>query len=118
MPPETRDTARLWDMLDNAKAVASIVAGRSLVEFERDRTLRLATERALEIVGEAARHVSRTFQDAHPEIPWARIIGFRNLLAHEYGEILTARVWEIATRSVPELVALLEPHVPPPSNEV
>ena len=118
MPPETRDTARLWDMLDNAKAVASIVAGRSLVEFERDRTLRLATERALEIVGEAARHVSRTFQDSHPEIPWARIIGFRNLLAHEYGEILTARVWEIATRSVPELVARLEPHVPRPSNEV
>jgi uncharacterized protein with HEPN domain len=58
-------------MLDNARAVAEIVAGKSLAEFDRDRTLRLATERALEIVGEAARHVSQAFQDAHPGVPGA-----------------------------------------------
>jgi uncharacterized protein with HEPN domain len=113
MQPEGRDVARLWDMLDNARAAEEIIAGRSLADFERDRTLRLATERALEIIGEAARHVSQPFQDAHPEIPWRRVIGFRNLLAHEYGEILTARVWEIATTAAPELVAALERLVPP-----
>ncbi|MDP3186780.1 MAG: DUF86 domain-containing protein, partial [Anaerolineales bacterium] len=32
-------------------------------------------------------HVSEKFQDEHPEIPWLQIIGQRNVLAHEYGDI-------------------------------
>jgi len=46
-----------------------------------------ATERSVEIIGEAARHVSPEFIAAHPEIPWRQIIGQRNILAHEYGQI-------------------------------
>ena len=45
-----------------------IVATAGAVTFEaylNDKTLRLATERRFEIVGEAARRVSRPFQEAH-----------------------------------------------------
>ena len=63
--------------------------------------------RRIEIIGEAARHVSETFRARHPEIPWTQIIGQRNILAHEYGEILLDRVWRTAKDSIPELEKLL-----------
>jgi uncharacterized protein with HEPN domain len=49
----------------------------------------------------------------HPEIPWGRIIAQRNVLAHEYGEIEDEIVWAVATVSIPDLIFLLEPLVPP-----
>lgn len=64
------------------------------------------------VIGEAARHVSEEFREQHPEIPWLQIIGQRNVLAHDYGEILVERVWLTVAKSLPELFALLDQHVP------
>jgi len=52
-------------------------------QYMDDRKLQLAVERSLEIIGEAARRVSPVFRESHPEVPWRRIIGLRNVLAHE-----------------------------------
>ena len=79
-----------------------------------DRKLQLAVERALEIIGEAARLVSPPFKANHAEIQWKEIIGQRNVLAHEYGEINQERIWLVVTRRIPELIELLEPLLPPP----
>jgi uncharacterized protein with HEPN domain len=84
----------------------------SQAEFERNNQLRYAVERQLMVIGEAARHVSEEFQEQHPEIPWLQIIGQRNVLAHDYGEILVERVWLTATKSLPELIARLDQIVP------
>jgi len=46
-----------------------------------------ATERCIEIIGEAARRVSKATQQLQSEIPWSDLIGQRNILAHEYGQI-------------------------------
>ncbi|MFO7899133.1 MAG: DUF86 domain-containing protein [Planctomycetota bacterium] len=112
MRPEERDAAYLWDMLDAARTVQEFVAGKALDDYVADRQLQLAVERAIEIIGEAARRVSKDFRAAHPEIPWRPIIGQRHVLAHEYGEIKHERIWAVATRHVPELITLLEPLVP------
>ena len=45
---------------------------------------RMAVERAVEIIGEAARNITEDFKQNHPEIPWAAIIGQRNVLSHKY----------------------------------
>jgi uncharacterized protein with HEPN domain len=65
-------------------------------------------------MGEAANRVSLSFREAHPEIPWKRIVAQRNVLAHEYGEIEHALVWRVATIRTPELIQQLERLVPPP----
>ncbi len=114
MRPEERDAGLLLDMLEHARGVTSAVAGKTLEDYLLDETLRLVVERRLEIIGEAARRVSSAFRKAQPEVPWSGIIAQRNLLIHEYGEIQDDIVWNVATVSVPELVALLEPLVPPP----
>ena len=66
----------------------------------------------MELIGEIARKESPEFQSAHGEIPWARIIGQRNILAHEYGEIRSERIWETATVHVSALVRELEVLLP------
>ena len=113
MPPEKGDAAYLWDMLDAARAVRDFITGRSFQEYLRDQMLRRAVERSLEIIGEAAGRVSDTLRNAHPEIPWRRIIGQRYVIAHEYGELEDELIWRAATLHVPELIEMLEPLVPP-----
>ena len=110
----TRDPAWLLDMLTAARAVQSFVAGRTLEEYESDLLLRSAVERQVEIIGEAARGLSGAFKAAHPEIPWRPIMAQRHVLAHEYGQIDNALIWQVATVHVPALVRQIEPFVPPP----
>jgi len=113
MLPEERDAALLWDMLEAARDIAGFALGVSYARFENDKMLRYAVERQILVIGEAARSVSDSFKQAHPQIPWKSIVGQRNVLAHEYGEVLVERIWLVATERIPELVHALEPLVPP-----
>ena len=113
MPREIEDQALLLDMLDSARAVREMVTGMDFRSYSADRRTRRAVEREVEIIGEAARKVSDAFRDAHPQIPWRKIMGQRHKLAHEYGEIEDEILWRVATVHIPELIAMLEPLVPP-----
>ena len=107
-----QDFTYLWDMREAAREISEFVQGVSYEEFEKNNQLRYAVERQLMVIGEAANHVSRKFQETHFEIPWAQIIGQRNVLAHDYGVIVTNRVWRAATINVPELLDALEKLLP------
>lgn len=50
-----------------------------------------AIERNLQIIGEAANHLPAEVADAHPEIAWPQIRGFRNILVHQYFGIDSSR---------------------------
>ncbi len=106
MPPLDRDLAYLWDMRQAAGWIASFMRGVSFVGYSNDKKLQSAVERQLEILGEAAGRVSAEFRQAHPEIPWRQMIGLRNILIHEYGEVKADRVWEIATTGIDQLIDL------------
>ena len=116
MRHEHDDAALLWDMLEAARKMKmqSFVAGKSFAEYAGDELLQAAVERKLEIIGEAARHVSEAFQAQHAEIPWRAIIAQRHVLAHEYGEIRQEKLWRVATVRVNELIDRLAPLTPPP----
>jgi uncharacterized protein with HEPN domain len=104
-------------MLDAAEAVLEFVQGRTFRDYLNNRMLRGAVERHIEIIGEAARKVSTPFQEAHPEIPWRKIITQRHVLAYEYGEIKHELVWRVVTIHIPDLVKKLEALIPPPPPE-
>jgi uncharacterized protein with HEPN domain len=105
MPRETEDQALLLDMVDSARSVVEMIAGMTFDHYVNDRRTRRAVEREVEIIGEAARAVSDGFQQAHPDIPWRKIIGQRHKLDHEYGEIQDEILWRVATIHAPELIA-------------
>ena len=117
MRPSESDRAHLWDMIDSARAVCGFIEGVGLDDYLKDRMRQRAVEREVEIIGEAARRVSDAFREAHPEIPWRVIIALRYVLAHEYGAIRQERMWALATVRMRELIAVLEPLVPPPPSQ-
>jgi len=108
MPSDLKDMARLWDMLDAARAAVEFTSSQHFSMYVEDRKTRNAVERNLEIIGEAARHVSEETRDSLPQIPWKSVIGLRNIIAHEYGEILHQKVWSICVNQLPRLVEQLE----------
>lgn len=108
MRPEERDAAYVWDMLSAARLARELVQGTLREAYLGDRMRQLALERALELVGEAARRVSEGFQSKHPEVDWRRIVGQRNVLAHEYGAIDQERLYRTGTENVRGLIAALE----------
>ena len=78
-----RDDERVADILDAASEIAAIIElGRDA--WDKDRIRRLAVERLLEIIGEAANSLSEDFRTQHPSVPWRDIIGLRVVLAHHY----------------------------------
>jgi len=113
MQPDELDAARLWDMLAYAQEIHEALSGLTFEEYLANKDRRLATERRLEIIGEAARNVSEAFREAHPEIPWRRIIGMRHVLAHEYGDIRQEVVFRVAQNYLPALIASLRRITPP-----
>ncbi len=117
MPQPAHDPAHLWDMLDAARSVLRFVGERNFDEYLEDELLQAAVERRIEIIGEAAPRVSDEFKEAHPEIPWHGIIGQRHVLAHEYGEINERIIWNVIKESVPGLIEILEPLLPPIPGE-
>jgi len=117
MQPEQRDASYLWDMLEAAQRVIEFTLGVTLPEYSGSPMLHLAVERALEILGEAANRVSPSFQQAHSEIPWRRIVAQRNVLVHEYGDIEHALIWDLVQRQIPILAEQLQSLVPPPPED-
>lgn len=87
MRPEERDLAYLWDMREFAQNAVEVIQKHSFEEIENQLIPRFALERALELMGEAARRVSEQVKNRHRGIDWKRIIGQRNVIAHDYGEI-------------------------------
>lgn len=108
MKPSERDAAYLWDMLDAARNVRKLMRGISFATLMKDFRTRLALERAMEIISEAARRVSERFRGEHGEIPWKGIIGLRNIIAHEYGELDHNRLYTVVRENVPGLIRALE----------
>jgi uncharacterized protein with HEPN domain len=111
MPPD-RDPVYLWDMLNAARGVLSSLQGMSFEDYLSNENLRLATERRIEIIGEAARRISGAFKEAHPEIPWRVIVDQRNVLIHAYDEIADDRIWRLVGEDIPRLIHSLETLLP------
>lgn len=111
-----RDEALLLDMLLAARDAMEFVAEPDQPRSETSRLHQNAVIRSIEIIGEAAGKVSHGFQQAHTKIPWSAIVGMRHRLIHDYNQVRIDLVWDVARIRWPELVAALEPLVPPPAE--
>ena len=54
-------------------------------------------------IGELANHLTDEFTSMYSDIPWKNIIGLRNVVVHEYGQLDTETVWATITDDIPDL---------------
>ncbi len=108
MKPEAKDGGFLWDMLEAARETRELMKGFTLERLLGDARTRRALERTLEVLGEAANRVSLPTREALAGIPWAKIIGQRNVIAHGYAVLDHGRLFRTATEDLPELIETLE----------
>lgn len=71
--------------------------------FEQNELIQNWFTQNLQIIGEASRSLSSAIRDQHPEFPWAKIIGMRNILTHNYFEIDLDIVWLAVEQELPNL---------------
>ena len=108
MPLSEEDLSYLIDIIDCVMDINEFTKSIEYYQFERDKMRKLAVERQLEVIGQAANKISIKTQNNLKDIPWKNIIGLRNKLAHDYGEILAERIWGISKNSLQELLKELE----------
>jgi uncharacterized protein with HEPN domain len=111
-----RDDSLLLDMIQAARQIREYTSGLQEPDFLNSRRDQDAVLLQCTVLGETAKRVSSEFRNAHPEIPWRKIMGFRNVVVHDYFQVDVHRVWKIASRDIPELINSLEPLVPPDSS--
>ena len=111
------DLVYAGQMLDLARKAIAKVEGLDRNDYDRDENLRLALTHILQTVGEAARHVSAAFSNAHPDVPWTKIVGMRHRIVHDYLDVDEDLVWVVVTRDLPPLVRALSAFVPPLPEE-
>jgi len=102
------DKARLLHILDAISEIEEYTKGFDFEQFFRVSMARFASIKQLEIIGEAANHVSIEVLEKYPEIEWRRIIALRNILIHEYFGVDAKIVWDILQQDLPGLKKTVE----------
>lgn len=105
---EHDERVRLLHMRDAAQKLVQFCSGRTRADLDSDDMLSLAAARLLEILGEAATHVSTELQAEAPDIPWRLIIGTRNRLIHAYANVDHDIVWSIVQGDLVPLIRNLD----------
>jgi uncharacterized protein with HEPN domain len=96
------DRERLLDIVEAIERVDRYTA-RGRDAFEKDELVQTWVVHHLQIIGEASRAVSDDFKRDHPDVPWPKIVGMRNILVHHYFGIDPEAVWQVVEKDLPEL---------------
>jgi len=97
------DSERLRDIIESAEKI-SRYSRKGKNTFDEDELIRTWMVHHILLIGEAASRITENFREKHDEIPWAGIIGMRNIIVHEYFGIDYDEVWRTATNDLPSLI--------------
>jgi uncharacterized protein with HEPN domain len=102
----------LRDMIEAAEKIDRYVAGMGQDQFLADEKTVDAVARNLEIIGEAANRLRRTFTAEHGEVEWSSIVGLRHRIVHDYFGLDLDIIWTIVTRDLPSFRAKVQRLLP------
>ena len=111
MRERARDKGRLEDIIEYSENIIELMSGVTYSELITDKRTYYAVMKNIEIVGEAAYMLTKAFKEAYPETPWRVIQGMRNILVHDYTNVLPATLYDTAINGIPELKQQIEKYL-------
>lgn len=90
-----KDRTRLEHIVESIDNIFSFTNSKSADDLSVDKMLFYAVVKNIEIIGEAAYHISQAFRNTHPETKWEDIMRMRNVLVHDYYQIKDKEVWGV-----------------------
>ncbi len=104
-----REIADYHNDIRNAIAeMEEFTLGMDYDSFASDKKTVNAVIRSLEVLGEATKHIPAPFRRKHPEIPWTKMAGMRDVLIHDYMGVDLRTVWNVVRKRLPELMHLFD----------
>ncbi len=104
------DSPYIAQMLENIGKVERFVGAASFESFAEDEEKQSAVLMQLQQIGEMAKRVSDGTR-SEIDVPWKKIVGFRNIIAHDYYDIELSLVWNTVQSDLPALKAPLEAYL-------
>jgi len=98
----------LDDILEGVERIREYTAAMDYERFKADRRTQDAVVRNLEVIGEAARTLPEDVKACAPQIDSKKIVGLRNILAHEYFGISLPIIWDVVQNKLEALRAACE----------
>jgi len=95
----------LRHILESIRLIEEYLEGADLDVFLASTRLQDAVFRRLEVIGEAVKNVPTDLRDAHPDIPWKRVAGLRDVLIHQYFGVDAELTWQLVQESLPAFKA-------------
>lgn len=92
----------LDDIIDAIHNIEEDTVGLNFYEFDQDRRRKDAVIRNFEIIGEATKKLSDDLKNQYPTIPWRRIAGLRDVVAHGYFQVDYEMIWGVIFNTLPE----------------
>ena len=102
------DDATILDVLNAARLAVGFTEDMDKPTFLADEKTQSAVSHQLLILGEAVKRLSPRFRSEHPQIPWKKISGMRDILIHEYDSVDLDQVWRTVTRDLLPLIKEIE----------
>lgn len=93
----------LEDILESIESILEFTSDISIERFLTDKKTKDAVVRNFEVIGEAANKLSKGLKDNNQQIDWQGIIGFRNVIVHDYFGVDYEIVWNIKNNHLPKL---------------
>ena len=98
-----KDRIRLEHILAAIRNIFQYTDGKTIQQLNDDTMLFYATVKNVEIIGEAAYHLTRAFCKDHPDTPWNDVMRMRNILVHDYYKIRLNEVWKVVQEDLKPL---------------
>jgi uncharacterized protein with HEPN domain len=96
------------DIAESCRKILQFTEGLTRSELIQDVRTYDAVVRNLEIIGEAAKHISPTIREQIPHINWRKVAGLRDMLTHAYFGIDNNILWDVVCNRVPELLRAVD----------
>ena len=91
----------LEDILMAIRKIERYTRNLNFKVFSSDEMIIDAVIRNFEVIGEASAKIPKNIKERYPDVEWKEVIGFRNILIHDYFGVDVEAVWDTIQKNLP-----------------